>query len=967
MNSTKLFLCFVCTFAASFAFTQGHERCAHEYLVSQRQISQPDFNRLQWVEKFARTSSKNSSMILTIPVIFHIVHDGTPVGVGKNVSTAQVMAQLDQLNLDYRRNNPDRVNTPAIFLPDAADVEIEFCLAMQDTAGFPTSGIRRYNFGIPSYTPDEFKHIVQSRTTWDRDRYLNIWITDLRGYLGYAFLPGGEAIGDGMVLDYITVGSLAQPNPFNSTYRFGRTATHELAHWLGLDHHWAVQDDCTADDGVPDTPKQFTFYLGCPAHPQTSCSSTDMFMNFLDYTDDACMNLFTKGQKSVMRGVLQSSRSGLLSSSGCTTVQPVIMFRQTQWATYEGNQKCTETSSNTFDIWLDIAKAPSRTAIVNVAVSGNADQGKDYNLSSTTVTFPQGQSNSQRITLTIHSDGSLEGIENIVLTLSSIQSNGGDAKLGSSNQQFNAVIVSDDFDALPFATTATTIGTETSRTTNYSPFHASTPDHRMQMIYRASEMIADGLKPGRINAVNFFVSQKLSAILYTNFTLKLGLTSKDKFELYDAFITATTTVHQSNLQTVAGKTVIPLQTNYFWDGQSNLVVECCYDNASASNDDEVRFQDTGPDMTVLREFQNGTPGCNINFIASRHSIRPLIEVEMEEGRPIAVDVNSHSGYAEFDFGPLETVHFYDRSSNNLMLSLKNNSGFDYGCTKVEIDNSGNSAIPLWSSNYDRTSKTFLVTPEFNNASGSYEVSVYYTNDEITGWEQNNRLMQSRSSLHILKCDNTVGGSNSSQCQIHTSLLSSFGGDYKWTANINSGFSGFTLANIPAGPLSLNDLFIEGERNQGRNVVNVKYSGNLDFEKITLYRREARQDDFSVMEEKNHSSNAGNIFIDYDANKTVYYRARLSSSQNEVWSNIISIENNHSGISVFPTVVSETLQISSTQHLSNIEVFDINGKIIIQRSLNSPTHSLNASDLPSGTYYYRVTTSQSTKSGLFIRS
>ncbi|MBL7776053.1 MAG: T9SS type A sorting domain-containing protein, partial [Saprospiraceae bacterium] len=157
---------------------------------------------------------------------------------------------------------------------------------------------------------------------WPRDAYLNLWVCDLSsGLLGYAQFPGGPANTDGVVCDYLYFGTTAtgaQP-PFDK----GRTATHEVGHWLNCYHIWG--DDgtsCTGTDQVADTPNQADENYGCPAFPTVSCSNGpngDMFMNYMDYTDDACMNLFTQGQKTRMQALFGSGgfRAPLLSSQGC--------------------------------------------------------------------------------------------------------------------------------------------------------------------------------------------------------------------------------------------------------------------------------------------------------------------------------------------------------------------------------------------------------------------------------------------------------------------------------------------------------------------------------------------------------------------------------------------------------------------------------------------------------------------------
>ena len=255
--------------------------------------------------------------IITIPVVVHLIFNTNE----QNISDEQVRSQIDVLNRDYRRLNADNGNTPEAFRPFAADTRIMFCLAQVAPDGRPTKGI------IHKYTTKEFflgddamkYSAAGGDDAWDAKKYLNIWVCSLFGRsLGYATPPGGPADKDGVVINYDVFGNTGT---VRYPYDKGRTTTHEVGHWLGLKHVWG-DDNCGSDD-VDDTPRQLGYNYGCPAFPHvTSCSQTvsgDMFMNFMDFTDDACMNMFTTGQKMKMRGLfaLGNSRNSFLNSFAC--------------------------------------------------------------------------------------------------------------------------------------------------------------------------------------------------------------------------------------------------------------------------------------------------------------------------------------------------------------------------------------------------------------------------------------------------------------------------------------------------------------------------------------------------------------------------------------------------------------------------------------------------------------------------
>ncbi|MCB0535749.1 MAG: zinc metalloprotease, partial [Saprospiraceae bacterium] len=185
-----------------------------------------------------------------------------------------------------------------------------------------TNGIVRKSTTVNGFSTNDNVKFNSSggSNIWDRNKYLNIWVCNLSGgLLGYAQFPGGPASTDGVVCDYAYFGTINSTPPFH----LGRTATHEVGHWLNCYHIWGDDgSSCSGSDLVSDTPNQADENYGCPSFPTISCSNGpngDMFMNYMDYTDDACMNVFTTGQKSRMQSLFSpgGARNALLSSPGC--------------------------------------------------------------------------------------------------------------------------------------------------------------------------------------------------------------------------------------------------------------------------------------------------------------------------------------------------------------------------------------------------------------------------------------------------------------------------------------------------------------------------------------------------------------------------------------------------------------------------------------------------------------------------
>lgn len=312
-------LCFQLAFAQTpwCGSAERHQALLRQFpeLAEKQRVSEQQYLH------FLASAHKGQRAVITIPVVVHVVHDGDTVGGSENIPDAQVYSQIDALNTDFRKLNPDTTNIPSVFRPLAADFEMEFCLAARDPQGNATTGIERINGQRSSWTvttADEFK----PSTIWDPSKYLNIWVMRLGGTnsstLGYSQFPGMPDSTDGIVVDYKAFGTIGNLLP---DHNLGKTLTHEAGHWLGLMHVWGDDNGaCNQDDMVNDTPVQGAENYGCPSFPHVSCSNGphgDMFMNYMDYVDDNCSFMFTAGQKARADFFLNGERSSILTSNGC--------------------------------------------------------------------------------------------------------------------------------------------------------------------------------------------------------------------------------------------------------------------------------------------------------------------------------------------------------------------------------------------------------------------------------------------------------------------------------------------------------------------------------------------------------------------------------------------------------------------------------------------------------------------------
>lgn len=312
-------------FILTFGYSQRN--CGTMDVLEQQLQENPGmFKNMEEIENQVREYIKSHQgtgqrYTITIPTVVHVLYRTT----SENISDAQIQTQIDVLNEDFSAGNADLNLTPPLFQPLVSDIEVQFCLAQQTPTGQSTNGITRKSTTKTTWgTNDDVKKSVKGGTDpWNPSHYLNIWVCNIGGgILGYAQFPGGSAATDGVVLDYRYTGTIGTATyPFNK----GRTATHEVGHWLNLRHIWG--DATCGNDLVSDTPVHNTSNGGCPAYPHYStCSGNpvEMTMNYMDYTDDACMYMFSAGQKTRMRAVLEGSgvRSSLQSSPGCDPVDP---------------------------------------------------------------------------------------------------------------------------------------------------------------------------------------------------------------------------------------------------------------------------------------------------------------------------------------------------------------------------------------------------------------------------------------------------------------------------------------------------------------------------------------------------------------------------------------------------------------------------------------------------------------------
>jgi len=343
----------------------------------------------------ANNPQAKSQAIVTIPLVVHLVYQTA----GQNIQDAQIQSQIDVLNADYTRTNADASTTPAPFAAVASSPQINFCWASVDPSGNPTNGIERRQTTVASFsTDDKVKFTAQGGLdAWDVTKYFNIWVCNLGGgLLGYGEFPTGSASNTwGFVSGYFCFGDTLS---VNAPYNKGRTSTHEIGHCLNLYHIWG--DDggaCTGSDACGDTPNQAGENYSCPVYPKTDACQTAspgvMFMNYMDYTDDACMNTFTANQSTRMLAIINNPPyNSLTTSTVCVSgPQPPNDAGITSILSPSGNICATSIIPQV--VIKNFGSSTLTSATINYQVDGGTVQTTPYSgslasLASATVNLP---------------------------------------------------------------------------------------------------------------------------------------------------------------------------------------------------------------------------------------------------------------------------------------------------------------------------------------------------------------------------------------------------------------------------------------------------------------------------------------------------------------------------------------------------------------------------------------------------
>lgn len=773
--------------------------------------------------KADRAAGRNTQVVYNIPVVIHIIHNGDAIGTGENITDAQARSQINVMNQDYRRlaGTPGGANTTGL----AVDVEINFCLAQTDPNGNLTTGIVRHNIapysnnvangsGGADWETNADVQALKAATQWNPSNYLNMWTlrmggndTDhptnqgLNGVLGYAQFPsnsglsglntnGGAANTDGVVASYDAFGTIAENDGsfiMNGTYNLGRTMTHEVGHWLGLRHIWGDPgngvDGCTVDDFCADTPnaKQPNFNCvvanTCPLHP-----GNDMIQNYMDYTNDACMDTFTNDQKTRMIAVMQNSprRNTLNASTACQTPTPIIRFTNPTGSVNE-NTNCTYTDV-TFPVTIGKAATANAVVTFNVAGGGTATQGVDYQVMNPSVTFAAGSTTTQNLTVRVFHDGIAEATESFVVNLT-LNANGGDAVLNAGASSMTISIV--DNDVAPVATQSTTVFSADFESA--AGWTIIDGDNDGEVWGTVTGLNGYGAAPNTISGVCAFSEKDLGPLggvgsaanpnnymISPQITIPTGATSITLSYIIGAYTTAANAAtgykeHYSVYFSPTAGTAAQIL--------AGAVLENNREIPARSTELRTHNMTAYAGQTGYLVFRHHNSAGNGILLLDTPTITAVSSTDVQ------VVVNTATQYQALI--PTNGVAYAKDATTGKIMADLTSDNFNYGCTSVSVSRdqatAGAAAVAYNGNNLPANfvmAKRFAITPATNNASGNVTLKFYFTEAEIAAWEA--ATGKTRAALRVIKDGVAVP---------YTATVGAFGSNVTLTATLSNGLGG----------------------------------------------------------------------------------------------------------------------------------------------------------------------------------
>ncbi len=797
MRRFLLLLLLVCRLLFSF----GQARCGFDEKMKEL-LKDPEGRRIQQlVEKkvqslIAAPRQQRGNTTLTVPVVIHVMHTGGEVGSAYNPNDATLSGAINYLNQVFAGTYNGMEG--AVEGGGVVNMNLTFVLAQRTPSCGATNGIDRVNASfIPGYAASGVKLNgttgcsdidLKDFARWNPAEYYNIWIVNkIDGndgttgsfIAGYSFYPGSPPSLDGIVM-------------LASQFTAGKTTLpHEMGHAFNLYHTFQgsnfyndcpVNNDCSLDgDKVCDTDPisnnvdgngNFNFTCRSDVNPCTINNTPytkNTEHNFMSYT--SCRLLFTNGQKTRVEAATElTSRSGFRTSSALTPCSGTRVINFLVAAASKTESKtgtaapgdCRTYTDNVYQ--MTISSAPGAATVATLAFSGTATRGYDYevftngnfSLPGNTLTFNAGSTAAQLFTVRIFDDAATEPAETIVFDFSLT---GDDAVKGSTNPTFTLTLYDND-EAPHIASSGGNIfmGIQATVTNDgASCFRSSKIKHRVQYLVTKAELNNAGItNAATLSGLKLRVQTKNSTKPFNGFTVSLAHTKNTR--LGNFVIGTFLQVYKANYATMLGENMISFTSNFNWDGADNIVVNICFENADADSGDDILDADhpNSPNpYSAYAEYTSGTTaGCNLSA-SLIHTLRPNIAfIYSIAATPISTLLNqSSTAY----LGPNDSVYFYD-GAGAILSRVKNLTSFNFGCTEVSIDRAvtASASSQFWNDNPANylASKTYKAIPANSNPNGNYQITLYYTTGETSGY--NNAATPSNfSTAQMVKVSNGV--------------------------------------------------------------------------------------------------------------------------------------------------------------------------------------------------------------------
>lgn len=996
----------------------GLRRCSSVEVDAIRRMNNPNIPSIQQFEEWlapkvasykaekgtAAGSEKN--LVLQIPVVVHIFHNGEAIGTAPNISDAQVLSQIQVLNEDFRKILGSRGYNEN---PVGADLEIEFVMAQTDPDGNSTNGINRRNINQDGVTVDDMENSLKAGTIWDATQYMNMWsvkfVAPDQQTLGYAQFPEGSGLGglpdsgedattDGVVMRYQSFGTSDLDDGsfiLEAPYDLGRTATHEVGHWIGLRHIWGdglgcnlgapvTGCSCSEDDFCDDTPNADNANYGCPEDKTSPCEdplnpTSDMVENYMDYSDDPCMNIFTEDQKIRARTVMANSprRMELPNSPALFPAESYVAFTSENSSVAEGSS-C---NSNQVAVELEISKVPTGNVTVTLGVSGGTAGNEDYFLSNTTVNFSSGGSTTATFLVDVYEDTEIENLETITLEIIDVD---GAGLAASYRQEHTLALADDDYaPALAGFQPGVTIFTE-----NFSGGLGS---------WTQEPVMGDG-------NISWTAGSPLNGMAESAFISRSDIPGN--LYMYDGLTGARLTLISPSIDASLASD-LELSFDYTCFGEEDAtsgdlfdfgsVLFSCDNGATWTTiGDPLVNEQTATDMTIaLPAEANGCANLHLAFRWVNDELvafdPPLsidnIRIEAKNRAPVTVlDDTNTAEPAAYNFGPQEDLNVYDPNTGRLIMVLENNSDHDFGCTTVTIDRSRNSAgvaaVNFWNdqSNNALASKTFRVEPE-NIPSTPQNVTarMFFTQSEIIGWEI--ATQRSRNQLQIVTvADDPISSVNSTNFGDFTIQLEpTTGGTFNTSnitveANLSTTLDVGLGAGVPGAALPVNLVSFAAHLEENHTTkLHWITVGEEDNDYFSIEHSLDGRNFTAIGEQKGEGNYAEQKNYSFDHNQPStgpnYYRlVQYDYSGEFTYSpiEVIEVKRNVGEIKAYPNPVRSNLIIEPSSFESDIEVrlTDARGGTVRSLILNSASpQQIDLSSLQPGTYFLHWRSDEST--------